>query len=590
MAHRLESLFHADGIYIPMVHETKVTRARWWLALVGLLETLARAAVPAALIFLAAVALQKFIIHRMPWPAVWSVAGTTLAASIAWFTIRRLPSRTDAAVQIDLRYALRERFLSALYAATTDHPFRSAILADAERFAPQVAVRRLASPRVARPVLLAAAVALGALAYWQWGPERDFLGHKARAKSREAADVAIAQQARRMAEVEKRLAAAGPSLQPMTSSTLQADIEKLKRDFAAPDRRDARDALAKVSSLADRVEAERKRLEAGAKPELTSNTLTAPDSPTGRLERALHRGDAARAKAEVKRLRDALGQAGRTPTDDRKLGQDLAALGESASSPETFGSALADAGKSLQAGHTDAARQALDRAADTLAQMASAQVQARALEAVAAELEQAKRELASAANAGAPDANGMQAGGQQSSSSTASGGEAAAGSNGQGAQASVGQQGQTGTSGAQSGTDGTGDGSQGSQTAAGPDWGRGTTNLEQTGTYDVETKPGSPRQQARDSQWTEQFVKLYDPRTLATQQQNQQASGKMGSGKFDATIEAPGPATRDAARAPIGQAFLDYRNAQKDAISREEIPPDYKEAVKTYFDSLEPPK
>ncbi|MBA2669933.1 MAG: hypothetical protein H0U67_06140 [Gemmatimonadetes bacterium] len=118
----------------------------------------------------------------------------------------------------------------------------------------------------------------------------------------------------------------------------------------------------------------------------------------------------------------------------------------------------------------------------------------------------------------------------------------------------------------------------------------GTTNLQDGGGYEAKPRSGENRQAARDSRWTEDFIKLYDARVTKTDGSIEQAKGKIGEGEFQYSVDVEGKARREAPRTGATQAFLDYREAQKDTLSQEDIPLGYKSFVKDYFDSIEPPK
>jgi hypothetical protein len=109
--------------------------------------------------------------------------------------------------------------------------------------------------------------------------------------------------------------------------------------------------------------------------------------------------------------------------------------------------------------------------------------------------------------------------------------------------------------------------------------------------YKAEEKAGEDRYaQGRESNWTEQFIQLYAARKTDTKQYNTRAKAQMGEGKFDYSVDVTGEARREAPQAEVTRAFMDFREAQKDALAKEDIPVGYKNFVKNYFDSIEPPK
>ncbi|MCX7046527.1 MAG: hypothetical protein NTX50_13710 [Candidatus Sumerlaeota bacterium] len=88
------------------------------------------------------------------------------------------------------------------------------------------------------------------------------------------------------------------------------------------------------------------------------------------------------------------------------------------------------------------------------------------------------------------------------------------------------------------------------------------------------------------SQWREHFYKLYEARALETQGKVERVTGKMGEGEFDGSVSVTGQAKRSDAQTAPSQVFMRYSESQKDALSKENIPPGVKTFVKGYFDAL----
>lgn len=138
-----------------------------------------------------------------------------------------------------------------------------------------------------------------------------------------------------------------------------------------------------------------------------------------------------------------------------------------------------------------------------------------------------------------------------------------------------------------------GGGGGGQQQGGSSDAGWGSSNLEERSDRaaqdrahrDIRVSERQPDANLID------WVRLYDARRLATTANiDSQVSGRMGDGDPVASIDVKAEPTRGIA--PTVQqtrAFYDYREAQKEALAKEDIPLGYKEFVKDYFDSLRPP-
>lgn len=741
-----------------MSFERKIRQALAWMRLAVLANGMAAGLVLAAGLFLLAIILSKLALLPLDWryllPAL--LAGA-LAVTAAQY-LRRRPDPVRAALALDEAYGLQERFISAWHARRMESEFRAAILADAERHASRVEARRVARWRIGRPLLTALVLAAAALALHHFAPVTDPFGLRSRAAAAAVEKQAVAAEAKKLSELQKKIAEIPRELHSPETRRVTEDLAALQKQFAEGHAPTARDAMARLSSLADRIDQQKKALreksQTGVGGREEEPQQTAPSrSLTADLERALRRGDLERARAELDRLEEKAGAVGRSAADNAKMGAELTSLAGAIEGQPELSEGLTQAGDGLQQQDAAGTRAGFEKARAALKSIAAAQEEMKALERTLEELEASKARLAAAANGeGAYDptsggekspgeggeggegadeqgksgavrtgrqqsgsdggAGGQQQGGtggnqggdqgasgpesgqngqggaqgQQGSGSGQSGSEGRSGQQGgqsgqsgsggeggqQGAQGgsqsgqqgqgasdrfsigsgnreSAGQSGQSsggsgqqgdasdgGESGGQeqSGGEGQAGGESGGQSAGGasqsgagqsgqsqsgssgsasggsssqsqpdsdgqgrgagqgrggPDWGIGTTNLEDNNRYQAKAKPGENRQAARDSRWTEEFIKLYDTRVTRTNGQLERARARLGEGDFQYSVDVEGQGRREAPKTAATQAFLDYREAQKDALSQEDIPLGYKEFVKDYFDSIDPP-
>ena len=90
-----------------------------------------------------ALALRLFATHLPGGPWVWIGGGVAVAAVVAYLmALRNAPTPFDAAVAIDERLGLKEKFSTALAFAGSDDPFAGLAVADAGRAAGKVDLRR----------------------------------------------------------------------------------------------------------------------------------------------------------------------------------------------------------------------------------------------------------------------------------------------------------------------------------------------------------------------------------------------------------------------------------------------------------------
>lgn len=161
------------------------------------LRALAWAGIVYAIVVGAAILIYKLVQLSLPHQDVWFWAGlaVTVSVSIA-YTIWQRPSRRQAAVAIDERLALKEKFSTALFARSSNDPFAVAAVQDAEQTASAVNLQRkfpVRVPRVAGGTVLAVLVVL--LIAWFF-PMFDLFGVKAAQVAKSQAAEQSQQQAR----------------------------------------------------------------------------------------------------------------------------------------------------------------------------------------------------------------------------------------------------------------------------------------------------------------------------------------------------------------------------------------------------------
>ena len=107
---------------------------------------------------------DRFLGWRLPAWQVWLWAGLGAAVALAVaYTVWRRPSRQQAAVAIDQRLGLQEKFSTALYARPMNDPFAAAAVRDAEVTADNVSLHKRFPLRIPRTFAGTAAMALVAL-------------------------------------------------------------------------------------------------------------------------------------------------------------------------------------------------------------------------------------------------------------------------------------------------------------------------------------------------------------------------------------------------------------------------------------------
>jgi hypothetical protein len=146
---------------------------------------------------------QKVFGVGLPRAAVWFWAGlgASVVAALAYAIMRR-PSPHEAAVAIDAKLSLKEKFSTALYVRPSTDPFAAAAVRDAERTAENVSLHNQFPVQFPRPAVFTLAVAVVAFAT-TWLPAMDLFGTQERQR-KAAQEKQVRQQVEK--EVKKALA------------------------------------------------------------------------------------------------------------------------------------------------------------------------------------------------------------------------------------------------------------------------------------------------------------------------------------------------------------------------------------------------
>jgi hypothetical protein len=197
-----------------------VRRVQNKLMLVRFVGALARTALVAAIVVAVGVIVWRVLGYANLPPMKWWLVGVgVIAGGVGIFAWWRRPSAVDAAVVIDERLNLDEKFSTALYARPIKSPFAQAAVADAEQTAGKVQLHRqfpIRFPRVGYAAMAVMVVAMS-LALWMkpWPARANRLNQQQtlsvtdaqKAKAREQVEQAIA-----IAETAPRSVANDPKL------------------------------------------------------------------------------------------------------------------------------------------------------------------------------------------------------------------------------------------------------------------------------------------------------------------------------------------------------------------------------------------
>src|SRR5688500_10386371 len=107
----------------------------------------------------------------------WSGLGAAALAAMVYAIIKR-PDAREAAVAIDEKLALKEKFSTALYVRSQNDPFAKAAVLDAERTADNVSLHKRFPLQCPTAASGTAAVIMATLLTFFWLPKMDLLGRE----------------------------------------------------------------------------------------------------------------------------------------------------------------------------------------------------------------------------------------------------------------------------------------------------------------------------------------------------------------------------------------------------------------------------
>jgi hypothetical protein len=257
--------------------------------------------------------------------------GLAVAAALV-VSIMQRPSPLAAAVAIDEKLALKEKFSTALHARQLNDPFAQAAVRDAEVTAEKVRLSGqfpLAFPRTGYATVLATALALLALLL----PQGDLLG-------REQKDLAKREEERKLAETHEvvrkaiaKIEALPPAMRESEDIRIaQRNLEDLmKHPPVEPDKaaRRAVEQLAKAEDAMKKQATENKNFGQAQKAMSMFKSMDQPvdaEGPVAEAHRAIVKGDFAQAMKELQKAAEKLKDM--TPEQKQQAAKQMAQLAQ----------------------------------------------------------------------------------------------------------------------------------------------------------------------------------------------------------------------------------------------------------------------
>ena len=236
-----------------------VSAVRTKLTLSILLSALAWALIGFGVVVLLAILVERLLGFGLPKPMIWmwSALGATVIGAIAYAVWRR-PSARDAAVAIDERLSLKEKFSTALYVRPSSDPFAMAAVKDAEATAEKVSLQNRFPVAMPFHGVFTFVTAVAVVIVGLFLPKVDLFGVEQRAKARQAQ---VQEEARAREVVRDALAkidAAPPKVaEDEVVRAAKLDLERMIQQSKISDptkaKATAQRALQEVNSIREKI-------------------------------------------------------------------------------------------------------------------------------------------------------------------------------------------------------------------------------------------------------------------------------------------------------------------------------------------------
>jgi hypothetical protein len=291
-------------------HHVSVVRGR--LGLVRFLDAMAWGFFVVAVVVMVAIIIGRVLQYYVPH-AQWVLLGAAGVAAIVAIVIGvlRRPGSLHAAVMIDERLELKEKFSTALHLRGVNDPFAVAAVRDAEMTANSVSLANRFPISFPRSGIYTVCAVLAALCLWAWLPEMDLAGHKEEQK-KIAFETEQKQEAKKV--VETALAAVNAVPKSMqedeTIKIARRDLENLasaKITDSAAARRSALKALEQTQeAIKQKIASNQKYAEAQNQAKMFQS-MGAPvneKGPVADAQRAMIKGDFSEAIDDLQKTVD----------------------------------------------------------------------------------------------------------------------------------------------------------------------------------------------------------------------------------------------------------------------------------------------
>ena len=311
-----------------------VTKVQGKMLLSSVLVALAWSLFAYAAVVWTVILVNKLVQLYLPLQKVWFFAGLAAAVAVGvGYAVWRRPTRQHAAVAIDERLGLKEKFSTALYARKSADPFAAAAVRDAEVTAERVHLQDKFPIRVPLTWVFTIAVALAAvLTQWRLKP-MDLFGRKAEENKRQVEEKKNAVANQELRQALAKIESAPPQVQKdpnvqMAAREIKQLLGKPVKDPTTASRK-AQDALEEVRSQMQKVKELQNAAVALNEMKAWKDLASKPideSGPVGKAHSEMAKGEFSKA---IDLLKDAVDNVDKMDQDEKeKAAQQMAAMAQ----------------------------------------------------------------------------------------------------------------------------------------------------------------------------------------------------------------------------------------------------------------------
>ena len=270
----------------------------------------------------------------LPKPWIWFAASISVAVIAAVvYAVMRKPTRQLAAVAIDERLGLKEKFSTALYVRRSSDPFAAAAVKDAESTAERVHLQDKFPVQFPWVGLFTVGMALVALLTAYLVPSMDLFGHKAHQAKIQEETRQVEASNKQVAKAIAQIESAPPAVQK--DEKIQLALRELKQLNAKPVKdptaasRKAQEALEDVKQQLQKVKDIQQAAQAMNEMEAWKEMARKPideSGPIGKAQSSLAKGEFSKAVDQLKDVVDKFDKMDKKGQD--KAAQQMAAMAQ----------------------------------------------------------------------------------------------------------------------------------------------------------------------------------------------------------------------------------------------------------------------